>query len=79
MVFQWDTKTLNESITSANYANACYGIGNGNSPLCDTYIVPQVCEFRINVMTLELLRPFGKALLVLSELLLCRRARRDSC
>jgi hypothetical protein len=41
-VFQWDLKTLNESITAANYANTCYGTGNRNSPLCDTYIVPEV-------------------------------------
>lgn len=52
-VFQWDLKTLNESITAANYANTCYGTGNGDSPLCDTYIVPEVCVFAVLVQSVR--------------------------
>jgi hypothetical protein len=42
LVFQWDLKTLNETITSANYANACYGTGNTKTAQCSTYMVPEV-------------------------------------
>lgn len=54
LLFQWDLKTLNESITSANYANTCYGTGNSNSPLCNTYIVPEVCVFLHVIMSLRI-------------------------
>ena len=43
-----------DSFTAANYANTCYGTGNGNSPLCDRFIVPEVRSSRSLSLVIEL-------------------------
>lgn len=47
-VWGWDLKTLNNTITAANYANTCYGTGNSGSASCHTYKVPEVCVSHIS-------------------------------